>query len=211
MLETHWCQQLCVCTVKWLQPKKNVHERSNVPQHVLLSTYICGTFRVHSLSHRSSGPAVEMPLPHGTCQAHDGTVKQMFWSPTHQLKWQQEIKTQCCFIPNILNWQMPACLRKLEMVKAFSYYTNKLHWMGNIWGWCCCQDVELHYQVCVSAGVPPQCRGLQRDAVCCLQWQAFNGGKLLQMDNVSRRSGVSLRHGAHIIIPEYMLFSICQP
>lgn len=80
-------------------------------------------------------------------------------------KWQLEIKTQCCFIPNILNWQMSACLRKLEMVKTFSYYTNKLHWMGNICGWCCSQDVELHYQVCVCRSAPPTQRTSERCSV----------------------------------------------
>lgn len=80
-------------------------------------------------------------------------------------KWQQEIKTQSCFIPNILNWQMSACLRKLDIVKTFSYYTNKLHWMGNIWGWCCSQDVELHYQVCVCRSAPPTQRTSERCSV----------------------------------------------
>lgn len=60
---------------------------------------------------------------------------------------------------------MSACLRKLEMVKAFSYYTNKLHLMGNIWGWCCSQDVELHYQVCVCRSAPPTQRTSERCSV----------------------------------------------
>lgn len=51
------------------------------------------------------------------------------------------------------------------MVKTFSYYTNKLHWMGNIWGWCCSQDVELHYQLCVCRSAPPMQRTSERCSV----------------------------------------------
>lgn len=117
---------------------------------------------------------------------------------------------QCCFIPNILNWQMSACLRKLEMVKTFFYDTNKLHWRGNIWGWCCNQDVDQHYQVCVCRSAPPTQRTSERCSVLPSMtgryWQEApsNGQHFMEV-----RCLLMTRHP--YIMPEYMLLSICQP
>lgn len=82
------------------------------------------------------------------------------------------------------------------------------------------QSDNLTEHVCyVFAGVSSKLRGLQRDAVCCLQWPSVGGWYLLQMDNFSWRSVIFNRNLKALLglwkwlsnILIFMYFSVHNP